>query len=271
VLGDDIAVVIDVPSELPRVRFDPGQLELAIINVALNARDAMPGGGRLSLRALQVADETGLPMVRLTVADTGVGMDDETRARVFEPFFTTKPAGQGTGLGLATVYGIVAQSGGRVTIDSAPGRGTCVHLWLPAEALSVLVRADAPVAAGACAARSVLVVDDRADVLGTVGRSLTELGLDVHVAPGAGAALDRLAELDGAVDVVLSDESMPDRSGVELAADVRARWPSLPVVLMSGNAQDGGQPAGVAAYLDKPFTLGEMLRVLDRVVRAKAS
>jgi PAS domain S-box-containing protein len=266
VLGDDIAVICDVPADLPQVRFDAGQLELALINVALNARDAMPLGGRLIIRAVEAnADDVG-PAVRVTIEDTGVGMDAETRARVFEPFFTTKPAGQGTGLGLATVYGIVSQSGGRVAIESAPGEGTHVHLWLPADPPAPAPRPPEPAQISPCAARSILIVDDRADVLQAIERSLGDVGLDVHTAIGAVAAMSHLDRLDGRIDVVLTDVAMPERSGVQLAADVHARWPTLPVVLMSGNAPASGWPPGVSAFLDKPFTLGDMIAVLDRVV-----
>jgi CheY-like chemotaxis protein len=266
VLGDDIEVVREVPAALPIVRFDPGQLELAIINVALNARDAMPHGGKLELRAALDGDA-----VRVTVGDTGCGMDEATRARVFEPFFTTKSAGEGTGLGLASVYGIVTQSGGRIAIDSEPGVGTRVHLWLPVDPPAV----DAPVVESPppvrCLARSVLLVDDRGDVLEALARGLAAAGLAVHEAGSAQQAMARLAELDGVVDVVLSDVAMPERSGLELAADVRARWPRIPVVLMSGNARPDDIDETVVAFLDKPFTLNDVLGALDRAMRSRGS
>jgi PAS domain S-box-containing protein len=262
VLGDDIEVARDVAGGLPLVRFDPGQLELAIINVALNARDAMPRGGTLTLRAIPDG-----AYVKVTVEDTGSGMDPATRARVFEPFFTTKAPGEGTGLGLASVYGIVTQSGGQVAIDSAPGEGTRIHLWLPLDPPRAPSAQPAAEPVVRCAARTVLIVDDRGDVLAALARALADAGITVEQSGSAKQALVRLAELDGAVDVVLSDIAMPGRSGYELAADVRARWPRLPVVLMSGNPPGGDAPPEVAAFLDKPFTLTDVLTTLDRVVK----
>ncbi|HTJ47285.1 MAG TPA: PAS domain S-box protein [Kofleriaceae bacterium] len=263
VLGDEIQVVTDVPDILPRVRFDPGQLELAVINVALNARDAMPKGGTLTVRAIA---EDGF--IDVVVEDTGFGMDAETRARAFEPFFTTKPAGQGTGLGLATVYGIISQSGGQVAIESAPGAGTLVHLRLPVDPPAAGPTVIEHVAPSRCAARSVLLVDDRADVLDALTHALADVGIHVHKAGSARAAIAQLEQLAGDIDVVLSDVAMPEQSGLELAVDVRARWPHVPVVLMSGNARPSDARPEVAAFLDKPFTLSDVLSVLDRVVRA---
>jgi len=274
VLGDEIEVVTEVPVEMPTVRFDPGQLELALINLALNARDAMPGGGTIVLRG-EVTTDVPVEMVGrarcvlITVEDTGVGMDKATRARVFEPFFTTKPAGQGTGLGLSTVYGVVAQSGGHVAIDSAPGHGTRIHLWVPLdEGRSVGADPDAADIAE-LTVQSVLVVDDREDVRQAVARSLRDAGLDVVVAGGARAAMARLEEAGGGVDVVLSDVAMPERSGIELAADVHERWPALPVVLMSGEGRQSriGDMPGVTAFIDKPFAMSRLLAVLARAVR----
>jgi PAS domain S-box-containing protein len=274
VLGDEIEVVTAVPVELPTVRFDPGQLELALINLALNARDAMPGGGKIVLRA-EVTTEVPAEMVGrercvlITVEDTGVGMDATTRARVFEPFFTTKAAGQGTGLGLSTVYGVVAQSGGHVAIDSAPGTGTRIHLWVPIDEGRAR-GADAEAAELAeLAVHSVLVVDDREDVREAVARALRDAGIEVAVAGSARGALARLDELRGEIDVVLSDVAMPERSGIDLAADVHGRWPELPVVLMSGEGRASHieDKPGVTSFIDKPFAMANLLAVLDRAVR----
>jgi CheY-like chemotaxis protein len=222
----------------------------------------MPRGGTLTLRAAPEG-----PHVKVTIEDTGSGMDATTRARVFEPFFTTKGPGEGTGLGLASVYGIVTQSGGQVAIESAPGEGTRIHLWLPLDPPRSATSQPAAEPIVRCAARAVLLVDDRGDVLGALARALSDAGITVEQADSARQAIARLIELDGAVDVVLSDIAMPGRSGIELAADVRARWPRLPVVLMSGNARPDDARAEVAAFLDKPFTLTDVLTTLDRVVR----
>jgi len=257
VLGPHIAVEAAIAADVPLIRVDPGQLELAFINLALNARDAMATGGTLSIRATKDHDH-----VHLVVEDTGVGMDAETRMHAFEPFYTTKPPGVGTGLGLATVYGLVSQSEGKVWIDSAPGAGTRVHIVLPVDRLAdaserVMLRTTQT-------ARSVLVVDDRPDVRGALENALELLGLAVYAAGSAAEAIGMLDDLAGSIDVVLSDVSMPERSGLELACDVHARWPKLPVVLMSGNAAHQLSPA-VAAWIEKPFTLDDVIAVLDRV------
>jgi PAS domain S-box-containing protein len=263
VLGEHIRVGTDVGDELPMIRVDPGQLELALINLALNARDAMTTGGSLSLRATCEGDH-----MHLVVADTGQGMDAETRARAFEPFFSTKPAGVGTGLGLATVYGLISQSDGKIWIDSAPNAGTRVHLLLPIGGPIESPRRVTPKTAPSTgSARSVLVVDDRPDVRGALASALEVAGLAVHAAGSAREAFSMLVDLDGKLDVVLSDVSMPDRSGLELATDIHDRWPKLPVVLMSGNAAHRMSPH-VAAWIEKPFSLDDAVAVLDRVSAA---
>ena len=264
VLGDQIAVAVELEPALPTIRVDPGQLELAFINLALNARDALAAGGTLSFRASLDPAEGAHPRVHVVVEDTGQGMDAETRARAFEPFFSTKPPGIGTGLGLATVYGLVAQSDGQVWIDSAPGLGTRVHLLVPVDATADPAPHVVPTTTHA--ARSVLVVDDRLDVRGALTNVLGSAGLVVHAAGSAVEAMAVLAELGGEIDVVLSDVSMPERSGIDLAADVHARWPRLPVVLMSGNASQHASPA-VAGWIEKPFALDDVMAVLDRVTR----
>ena len=280
VLGEHVAVAAELGAEEPPlIRIDPGQLELALVNLALNARDAMPGGGRLAFRVAPDVGETARGRVHVVVEDTGAGMDADTCAHAFDPFFTTKPPGIGTGLGLATVYGLVSQSGGQVWIDSAPGAGTRVHLLLPIAAaeraeraprtsdrsLDRFLRRDVGAATGR--ARSVVVVDDRADVRNALANALEIGGLVVHAAGSATEALATVDLLGGAVDVVLSDVSMPERSGIELAADLRARWPRLPVVLMSGNPSLH-PPESADGWIEKPFELEEAIAELDHVVGA---
>ncbi len=259
VLGSDISVVTELAPDLPPVRIDPSQLELAFLNIALNARDAMPEGGTLTVRANLIADGR----VCIEIEDTGHGMDAQTRARAFEPFFTTKPVGAGTGLGLATVYGLISQSEGEVSIDSAPGAGTRVRILLPSNDRGA---ADADLTEPIRHARSVLLVDDRDDVRAALSDALVDAGLEVHAAGSARDALARLDELAGAVDVVLSDVAMPERSGVELAGDVHQRWPTLPVVLMSGHRHPPST-ATIAGWLAKPFTIDDVITTLDRVTR----
>jgi two-component system, cell cycle sensor histidine kinase and response regulator CckA len=258
VLGAHIAVAVQLTDGLPLIRIDPGQLELAFINLALNARDAMATGGTLTFRASLEGQG-----VHVIVEDTGIGMDSETRAHAFEPFFSTKPAGVGTGLGLATVYGLISQSDGKVWLDSAPREGTRVHVLLPIDRPSEPKRRPTPRKTQATP-RSVLVVDDRPDVRGALANALEIVGLAVHTAGSAVEAMARLDALDGAVDVVLSDVSMPERSGLELAADVHAKWPRVPVVMMSGNAVER-RSEHVAAWIEKPFALEDLIAVLERV------
>ncbi|HEY1816926.1 MAG TPA: ATP-binding protein [Kofleriaceae bacterium] len=258
VLGAHIAVATQLADGLPLIRIDPGQLELALINLALNARDAMATGGTLTFRAS--LEGTG---VHVIVEDSGVGMDAETRAHAFEPFFSTKPAGVGTGLGLATVYGLISQSDGKVWLDSAPGDGTRVHVLLPLDRPSEPKRRITP-RESQSTPRSVLIVDDRADVRGALANALEIVGLAVETAGSAAGAMAILDELDGGVDIVLSDVSMPERSGLELAADVHAKWPRVPVVLMSGNAPEC-RSEHVAAWIEKPFALEDIVAVLERV------
>ncbi|MEO6777458.1 MAG: ATP-binding protein [Kofleriaceae bacterium] len=259
VLGTNISVVTELGSDVPPVRIDPSKLELSLLNIALNARDAMPDGGTLTIRTSALADGR----VRIELEDTGRGMDADTRARAFEPFFTTKPIGAGTGLGLATVYGLISQSEGEVSIDSAPGAGTRVYITLLAYDRVTPIPEHA---AATRHAKEILLVDDRDDVRAALGDALLDAGLTVHSAASAREALAQLDALGGRVDVVLSDVAMPERSGVELAGDIRARWPGLPVVLMSGHRHPP-TTAAISGWLAKPFTIEDVIGMLDRVLR----
>jgi two-component system cell cycle sensor histidine kinase/response regulator CckA len=258
VLGSNISVTTEISPNLPGLRIDPSQLELAFINIALNARDAMPDGGDLVIRARALPDGR----VWIELEDNGHGMDAPTQTRAFEPFFTTKPHGSGSGLGLATVYGLISQSEGELSLDSAPGKGTRVRILLPPyDRVEVLP----PAAASQRTAKHILLVDDRDDVRAALADALVDAGLTVHVAEGARDAFAKLETLGGAVDVVLSDVAMPERSGVELAGDIRARWPDLPVVLMSGHRHPP-TTAAITGWLAKPFTIDDVLAVLNRVL-----
>ena len=270
-LSGDVHVALDFGPELWPVEVDPGELELVILNLAVNARDAMPEGGTIEIRAGNLAgwDADGLhgDFVRLAVIDTGTGMPPEVVARVFEPFFTTKDIGKGSGLGLAQVYGFARQSGGTVRIDTAVGRGTTIELLLPRSA--GVPQAEARPAAelrkmGAPGTRGhVLLVEDDDEVAALVGQMLGELGFGVTRAASAAAALGALA--DGrTIDLVFSDVLMPGgMNGVELARELRRRHPDLPVVLTSayaGNAKRDADAAGIA-LLPKPYRLEELAAV----------
>lgn len=267
-LRGDVEVALDVAPGLWPVSVDPGELELAILNLALNARDAMPGGGTITIRLENLPDVADADIrgdvVRLAVVDTGTGMPPEVVSRVFEPFFTTKEVGKGTGLGLAQVYGFATQSGGGVRIDTAVGRGTTIALLLPRSRGAVPARdrrqnLDGQAAAPAFAGH-VLLVEDDDEVAALVVEMLAHLGLETARASSAAAALDALA--DGrAVDLVFSDVMMPGgMNGVELAHEVRRRRPDLPILLTSAYA-DAAKNAAAAAgivVLPKPYRLEEL-------------
>jgi PAS domain S-box-containing protein len=275
-IGEDIALELDLAPGLPQTLADPGQLEQVLMNLAVNARDAMPDGGRLVIATREVelaprrAAASGVApgrYVELAVTDTGSGMDAATRARVFEPFFTTKGLGKGTGLGLSTVYGIVAQSGGGIEVDSAPGRGATFRVHLP--------RHDAPTPAAAKASspapsarghETVLVVEDEPAVRDIARRILDAAGYRVLTAAGPAEAL-LTAEQDGAsIDLVVTDVVMPGMNGRELAARIGPLCPHADVLFMSGYTDDSLERHGVLGptFLQKPFTA----RALAAKVRA---
>ena len=248
---------VRVPPSLPAARADPHQLELALLNLALNARDAMPEGGVLTVSA-ERRDE----LLVLCVADTGVGMDAETIARAVEPFFSTKGIGRGTGLGLSMVHGLVAQLGGALHLDSAPGEGTRVELRLPVAQDQV-----APVAAAAATpARGhglALLVDDEDLVRATTADLLQDLGFTVVEAASGEAALDWLQ--DGSrPDLMLTDHLMPGMTGTALVAAVRATYPDLPVLIVSGYAEEDGIASNLPRLV-KPFRREELEAALRTV------
>jgi signal transduction histidine kinase/ActR/RegA family two-component response regulator len=267
-IGEHIEVVVASGAGVGRVRADAGQLTQVLVNLAVNARDAMPGGGTLTIDADDVelavaADgvEAG-SYVRLTVRDTGHGMDEETSRRAFEPFFTTKAVGEGTGLGLAMVYGIVTQSGGHVTVESAPGAGATFAVYLPRTTEPAVVLppvAEAPPDGGS---ERVLVVEDEQVVRELVAEALADDGYDVTAVSSATEALPLATQQQ--FDLVISDLVMPQMSGEQLAVALAMLTPPPRVILMSGYAYDALSPhAAEVPFLTKPFALGE-LRALVR-------
>jgi CheY-like chemotaxis protein len=273
-LGPGIKVEVRLDGELPPLLVDKGQLETALVNLATNARDAMPGGGTLTFAAgvdtrLENANHPAElrpgRYLRLSIADTGTGMDQRLLTRVLEPFFSTKPAGQGTGLGLSMAKGFAEQSGGGLTIDSTPGRGTTVHLWLPAA-----IRPDTsprPVARPAVArddpGKRILLVDDEPMVRETLAAALREAGYVVEVAVDGAAALDLLDE-PVPVDVLVTDLSMPGIDGLAVIRRAQRQRPGLPAVLLTGYAGHGAQLAvggsvsGAFSLLRKPVTPAQL-------------
>jgi len=245
-LGPGVRLAEDFPADLPPILIDANQLELALLNLSVNARDAMPEGGVLTLSAAE-ADEgkgdwpPGLGSgryVRLSIADTGVGMAPEVLARATEPFYTTKGVGKGTGLGLSMVHGLAGQSGGALKLSSAPGQGVCVQLWIPVADRAAAQPAIRPEAVAIDGVRrvSVLLVDDDALVLMGTTAMLEDLG---HTVSPASSAAEALALLDGGckVEVVVTDHAMPGMTGLDLALVIRERRPDLPVVLATGYAE----------------------------------
>jgi PAS domain S-box-containing protein len=280
IIGENITFLSHVEPALPTVRADPGQLEQVLVNLVVNARDAMPDGGTLTIATCAtVIPEAGLaarPGLRggkyacLSVGDTGLGMDEEVRARVFEPFFTTKPVGQGTGLGLATVYGIVKQSGGYVYVDSTPGSGSTFTVYLPAIAASVsdARRDGAPRETIRAGTETILVVEDEGAVRSAVRRTLTRYGYAVIEASNGREALELVEARqngggEGQVELVITDVIMPELGGYGLIEQLRARWPTLRALFISGYAADEIDSAALrmpgTAFLEKPFLIEQLI------------
>ncbi len=276
-LGPTIDLAAAFPQDLALVHVDPNQLELAILNLSINARDAMPQGGKLVITAQREAigaqNQRELPpgeFVRITVSDSGVGMDEATLKRAAEPFFTTKGLGKGTGLGLSSVYGMAKQSGGAIGIASRVGVGTTVELWMPVAAgaerrilgVAVVGVRDESAKTRAC---SILLVDDDPMVAETTVGMLEVLGHRVKVASSGGRALEMLGA-DTSVDLVITDYAMPGMTGKELARRIRETRPNLPVVLASGYAELAAQDDSGLPRLDKPYALDKLASVIGAMV-----
>jgi CheY-like chemotaxis protein len=271
-LGGNIEVQMNFESEIWPVEVDTGEMELAILNLCLNARDAMPNGGVISITAENVAvlreDASHSELVRICVADTGDGMAPAVKARVFEPFFTTKDVGKGSGLGLPQVYGFAQQSGGQVSLESEVGAGTIVTLLLPrslkAPEAKDELEAESATTEGERHGQVLLVEDDR-EVAALTRELLASLGFAVTHVSGADAALGALAN-SRHIDVVLSDIMMPGGiSGLQLAREIRLRYPDLPIVLTTGYVEAASDMKdGEFQLLPKPYsaeTLADALAV----------
>lgn len=280
-LGERITLEMSPAANLWAVEADRGQLEQVLVNLAVNARDAMPDGGRLLVTTSNVVlDEhfssahAGIEAgryVRLTVSDTGVGMSPETAERAFDPFFTTKPKGQGTGLGLATVYGIVKRAGGHVMLYSEPGIGTAVKIHLPATAKSPTDQASAPAAATSGGGEVILLAEDEPTVRRVVERMLERAGYAVLSAQDVDDALELVKRHD--VDLLLTDVVMPGMVGPELAARMRETQPSLRVLFTSGYSHELLTPDSLdaqpgTAFLEKPFASNALLQMVRDLLDA---
>ena len=280
-LGANVEVQTRLADTALPVLGDPGQVEQAVINLAVNARDAMPGGGRLVLAtARETVDEgfarSHVPMtpgdyVVLRVSDSGHGMPRETQARIFEPFFTTKDVGKGTGLGLSMVYGTLKQSGGFIFVDSEINRGTTFRLYFPPAVAPVAAPADPARDSERHGEETLLIVEDEPSVRNLVASALRHDGYHLLIASSAEEALAVADAHDGPIDLLLTDAMMPGKSGVELANLMSERRPATPVIIMSGYTDEILDVPGMKepiAVLQKPFTPRELRRrireVLDR-------
>jgi CheY-like chemotaxis protein len=278
-LREDIELVLRLQPDLWQVRCDPGQIEQVIMNLVVNARDAMPGGGQLTVETTNTwIDEAHVashpfmragPFVRLAIRDSGVGMTPEVKAHLFEPFFTTKPLGMGTGLGLATVFGIVKQGGGFVVAESDTGHGATFDVYLP-RIFAEAATASAEPATTGVGKETVLLVEDDPQVRKVTVRSLLAGGYRVLVAGDGCEALEVAArEPQGEIHLLVTDLIMPGKNGRAVADELSRVRPDLRVLYVSGYTQDvisaGVVESGIA-FLQKPFTMGALLQRVRAVL-----
>ncbi len=267
-IGEDVMLSTVLDPGISLVRVDPGQLDQVLMNLAINARDAMPRGGKLTIETANVmrTDEYAAthldtrpgPHVMLAMTDTGLGMPPEVQARIFEPFFTTKEIGRGTGLGLAMVFGIVQQSSGGIHVYSEPGRGTTFRLYFPAVAGGELPPAEPSVRPSARGTETILLVEDEAGVRRLAEMNLIEQGYRVLTAPDGRSALALADAMEGTIDLLLTDVVMPAMSGPEVAEQLRRRFPRIRVLYMSGYTTDAVVRHGLLeaemSFIQKPYT-----------------
>ncbi|MBW8754788.1 MAG: response regulator [Sphingomonadales bacterium] len=265
-LGPSIVIETAVQEGLPPVHADRGQLELAILNLAINARDAMPSGGTVVIQATAASEPVaaGLPArdyIAISVTDSGLGMDERTLRQATEPFFTTKPVGEGTGLGLSMVHGFAAQSGGTLHLTSTPGQGTVATILLPRGGQAVAPAKEADKESAPRRAVRILLVDDEEMVRHSTAEMLREIGYTVIEAPSVAVARQILRTSDR-FDVVLTDYLMPDETGADLVSEVRAHFPDMPIMLLTGYADGATDVDPTIPRLIKPFRLAELAEKL---------
>jgi CheY-like chemotaxis protein len=284
-IGENIELHTELQPNLDMVKVDPGQVEQVILNLAVNARDAMPDGGSLTLRtANRCLDATYAQIypevtpgayVELTVTDTGCGMDENIKGHLFEPFFTTKDVGKGTGLGLATVYGIVMQSEGHLTVESAVGQGTTFHIYFPRmRAIEPALPSQVREMETPGGTERILLVEDDAGVRGLARLVLRRRGYTVLEARDGMEALAIASDYPGSIDLLITDVVLPGMNGRELAASLVSGQPGLKVLYMSGYTDDEVLRLGIlekdVPFLQKPLTPGSLARKVRDVLGAKA-
>ena len=296
-IGEKVKLDLMHGRDLWPVKVDVSQFEQVIVNLAVNARDAMPDGGKLTVKTANVtADESaqlsykGLPVadyVRIDISDTGTGIPADIVDKIFEPFFSTKEVGKGTGLGLSTVYGIVKQTGGFVYVDSVPGEGTSFRIFLPRHRPELDTQPEAPAAAGAAkdaaiappkprpdltGQGTILLVEDEDGLRSLNARGLRSRGYSVIEASNGVEAMEALEEKDGAVDLVVSDVVMPEMDGPTLLREMRKRNPNLKIIFVSGYAEeafDKSLPENEQfAFLPKPFALSALVEKVKETMTA---
>ncbi|MBD3179476.1 MAG: PAS domain-containing protein, partial [Candidatus Latescibacteria bacterium] len=281
-LGEDIRLVTELDENLWNIKADPVQMEQIVVNLAVNAREAMPDGGNLTIRTANAEIDNEVPgshipaesgdYVRISITDTGAGMDEQTREQIFEPFFTTKGLGKGTGLGLSTVYGIVKQSGGYIMAESEPDKGTTFNIYLPRSGEAAEPEeSEERMSRNNSGSEKLLVVEDDQKVLDMTCRMLESRGYELFSALGAEKAIGIFREHGDSIQMILTDVVMPEKDGKELADSILSENPDVKVLFMSGYTDDEVLRRGVyrsgAHFLQKPFTpqqlAGKVREVLD--------
>jgi signal transduction histidine kinase len=270
VIGEDIELAVRLDDGAWTIRADRGQMHQVLMNLVINSREAMPGGGVLTIETSNATEPDG-EFLRLSVSDTGVGMDDRTRRHVFEPFFTTKKSSKGTGLGLSTVFGVVTQAGGHLTVSSEPGRGSAFNLYLPRHRAQPGPESVQPAPAlVVCGGGTVLVVEDQKDVRQLADVILANLGFQVLQAEDGPHALALAQTHTGPIRMMLTDVIMPGMNGRELAVRLKELRPETRVLFMSGYTDRIMSPDGIldpsVAYLQKPFTADQLSAAVRSVL-----
>jgi two-component system, cell cycle sensor histidine kinase and response regulator CckA len=276
-VGERIEINLRLQRDAPATRIDPTQLEQVILNLVVNARDAMPGGGKLGieswLEALDAAAARGVGLapgayVALLVSDTGFGMDAATQTRIFEPFFTTKEVGNGIGLGLSTAHGIATQSGGAIRVDSAPGQGARFFVYLPAAAAHASAAESRPLATARAGHETIVVAEDEPAVRRVIVDVLSGAGHRVVAGDSGVEVLRAAASAEGPIHLLITDFVMPGMTGLELASALSALCPGLRVLVLSGYSRHHQLPVSMQ-FLPKPFTADDLLAKVREVLDAK--